>query len=60
MEILVNVGQINMDLDLKLAFLGDLNLEYIGKYWYQSSLSISLYLNISPRVNLHPTRNGYM
>ena len=60
MEKLVNVGHFNMDFDLKLAVLGDPNLEYIRKYWYQSSLSISLYLNISPRVNLDPTRNGYM
>ena len=57
---LVNLCDVHMYLDLKFAVSGDPNLECIRKYQYQSSLSISLYLNISPRVNLDPTRNRYM
>ena len=49
-----------MDLDLKLAVLGDPNLECLRKYQYQSSLSISLYLNINTGMNPSPTWIGYL
>ena len=57
---LVNLGYVHMDLNLKLAVLGDPNLECIRKYQYQSSLSISLYLNINTRMNPSPTGIGYL
>ena len=60
MENLINVGHFDLDIDPKLTVLGDPNLKYIRNYWYESSLSISLYLNINSRVNLSPTRNVYI
>ena len=57
---LVNLCSDHMDLDLKLAVSGDPNVECIRKYQYQSSLSISLYLDINTIMNPSPAWIGYL